>query len=47
MRQCLEELGHHQPGTPLKTDNSTGQGIINNTIKQKHSKAMDMRYYWL
>ena len=42
MRQCLEELGHKQPATPLKTDNSTAQGIINNTMKQKRSKAMDM-----
>ena len=47
MRQCLEELGHPQPATPLKTDNSTAQGIINNTIKQKRSKAMDMKFYWL
>ena len=42
MRQCLEELGHPQPATPLKTDNSTAKGIINNTIKQKRSKAIDM-----
>ena len=35
MRQCLEELGHTQPATPLKTDNSTTTGIINNTIKQR------------
>ena len=47
MRQCLKELGHPQPATPIKTDNSTAQGIINNTIKQKRSKAMDMRFYWL
>ena len=47
MRQCLEELGHKQPPTPLKTDNSTAQGIVHNTIKQKRSKAMDMRFYWL
>ena len=47
MRQCLEELGHKQPATPIKTDNSTAQGIANNTIKQKRSEAMDMRFYWL
>ena len=47
MRQCLIELGHPQPATPIKTDNSTATGIINNTIKQKRSKAMDMRFYWL
>ena len=47
MRQCLEELGHKQLATPLKTNNSTAKGIINNTIKQKSSKAMEMRFYWL
>jgi hypothetical protein len=28
-------------------DNSTAFGIMNETIKQKRSKAMDMRYHWL
>jgi hypothetical protein len=43
----LTELGHTQPPTPLRTDNSTEFGIVNETIKQKRSKAMDMRYHWL
>ena len=43
----LEELGHKQDPVPLKTDNSTAEGIMNKTIKQKRSKAMDMRFYWL
>jgi hypothetical protein len=47
MRMTLEELGHPQPATPLKTDNSTACGIMNGTVKQKRTKAMDMRYYWL
>jgi hypothetical protein len=47
MRQGLIELGHQQPGTPMKTDNRTATGIINNTIKQKRSKAINMRLYWL
>jgi hypothetical protein len=47
MRQCLKDLGHPQPATPIKTDNSTATGIINNTIKQKRSKSIDMRFYWL
>jgi hypothetical protein len=33
-------MGHKQDATELKTDN-----IINNTVKQKRSKAMDMRFY--
>ena len=47
IRNCLIEMGHPQPATPLKTDNMTAKGIIAGTIKQKRSKAMDMRFYWL
>jgi hypothetical protein len=43
----LVELGHQQPATPLITDNSTAFAILNETIKQNRSKAMDMRYHWL
>jgi hypothetical protein len=45
LRVTLTELGHTQPPTPLRTDNSTAFGILNETIKQKRSKAMDMRYH--
>ena len=32
----LEELGHPQPATPIRTDNSTADGIMNiKTVKQK------------
>ena len=47
MRTTLEAMGWPQPATPLKTDNSTANGIINNTMKQRRSKALDMRFYWL
>jgi 3-phenylpropionate/cinnamic acid dioxygenase small subunit len=47
LRVTLTKLGHTQPPTPLRTDNYTAYGIINETIKQKRSKAMDMRYNWL
>jgi hypothetical protein len=47
LRVTLTELGHTQPPTPLQTDTSTAYGIVNETIKQKRSKAMDMRYHWL
>jgi hypothetical protein len=46
-RNCLLEMGHPQPPTPIKTDNTTARGIITGTIKQKRSKAIDMRFYWL
>ena len=47
LRTCLEELGHPQPPTPITTDNSTATGIANDIIKQKRSKAIDMRFYWI
>ena len=47
MSTTLEELGHPQPPTPIKTDNTTANGIINGTVKQQRSKAIDMRFYWL
>ncbi len=46
-QNCLEKLGHPQPQTPLKTDNTNAVGIANDTVKQKHSKAIDMQFYWI
>ena len=47
LRITCEELGHIQPATPMRTDNNTAEGIMNGTIKQNRSKAIDMRFYWL
>jgi hypothetical protein len=47
LRTTLEELGHPQPLTPIETYNTTATGYSNGTIKQKRTKAMDMRFYWL
>jgi hypothetical protein len=47
LRTTLEELGHHHPPTPLETDNTTATGNSIGTIKQKRTKAMDMRVYWI
>ena len=44
---ALVELGHPQPPTPLQLDNTTAVGFANEGIKQKRSKAMDMRWYWI
>jgi hypothetical protein len=30
----------------MQTNNSTAAGFANDTIKQKCSKAIDMRFYW-
>jgi hypothetical protein len=46
-RVTLIELGHKQAATPLRNENSTAYRILNETIKQKRSKSMDMKYYWL
>ena len=43
----LAELGHPQPPTPIQTDNACAAGILNDTVKQHHSKAIDMRFYWI
>jgi hypothetical protein len=47
IRTTLLELGHPQPPTPIQVDNTTSDGFANGTMKQKRSKAMDMRWYWL
>jgi hypothetical protein len=41
------EFGPKQLATPLQTENSTAFGILNETIKQKRSRSMEMKYYWL
>ena len=40
-------LGHPQPATPIQVDKSTADGFAKDTIKQKRSKAIDMRFYWI
>lgn len=45
--RALEELGHKQPPTPIQTDNSTAYGIVTSSIRQRRSKSMDMRFYWI
>lgn len=47
LRTTLIEMGHPQPPTPIQTDNSTAAGIANDTVKQRRSKAIDMRFYWV
>jgi hypothetical protein len=47
LRVTLTELGHTQPPTHLRTNNTIAFGILNETIKQKRSKAMDMPYHKL
>jgi hypothetical protein len=46
-RTILSEMGHNQDATDLITENTTADGIINNIVQQKRSKAMDMQLYWV
>ena len=47
IRIILSELGHKQPATPIQTDNSMADGVVNGKIQPKRTKAMDMRFHWL
>eukprot|EP00978_Attheya_sp_CCMP212_P001037 scaffold2120_cov31-Attheya_sp.AAC.4 len=47
IRIILIKMGHPQPTTPIQVDNSYAAGIANDTVKQRRSKAIDMRFSWL
>ena len=47
LRTSLDEMGHKQGPTPIQFDNLCATGILNGTVTQRRSKAMDMRFYWL
>eukprot|EP00804_Cyclotella_cryptica_P025774 CCRYP_002954-RA/>CCRYP_002954-RA protein AED:0.38 eAED:0.38 QI:0/0/0/1/0/0/2/0/394 len=47
IRHILDKMGHKKPLTPVQTDNSMADGIINSQVQPKHTKAMDMCFHWL
>jgi hypothetical protein len=47
MQLILTELGHPQPPTPIHINNTATVGIVNTTVEQQQSRAMEMRYFWL
>jgi hypothetical protein len=47
LRTTLEDLGHKHPPIRIQTDNECAEAILNDTVKQKRSRAIDMRFYWL
>ena len=47
IRQMLRDKGHLQPATPMQVDNTTAVGFANRTLKQKRSKSINMKYYWI
>jgi hypothetical protein len=46
-RHTLADLGHPQEATEIVTDNQVAKGLADNTVKQKRSKAIDMRFHWI
>ncbi len=40
-------MGHPQPKTPIQTDNTMAELVINNRVQPKRLKAMDMWFNWL
>ena len=47
LRVALEEMGHPHPPTLMQADYSTSIIFVNNTIKRKQSKAIDMQFHWV
>jgi hypothetical protein len=47
LEQILREMGHPQPPTSIQTNNTMAEGIVNNIVQPKRTKAMDMRFHWL
>jgi len=47
IRRALEALGHPQPPTLIKTDDTTAHSSVHAHIRKKRSKIWNMRYNWL
>ena len=48
IRNILEDMGYPQvQPTPIQTDNTTAEGIANDSVKTKRTKAMDICSYWI
>ena len=39
IRHCLQLIGHPQPPTPVKTDNTTAKGFTSNNITIRKAKS--------
>jgi hypothetical protein len=47
LQRILAKMGHPQLKTPIQTNNSTAEGVINSKIQPKCTKLMDMCFEWL
>ena len=46
-RNTLGEMGHPQPPTPIQTDSSAANEVVNTKVQPKKTKPMDTRFHWL
>ena len=47
IRTTLSEMGWKQVPTSTQVDNSTAVGMVAKELRQKKSKATEMRFYWI
>ena len=47
IRYTLEDLGYPQGATTIQCDNKCAVGLANKTVKERMSKAVDMRFHWI
>jgi hypothetical protein len=47
LRHALIEMGWPQGRSAIQTDNTTADGVVNNTIVPRKLKSMDLRLHWL
>ena len=46
-RMALIDMGHAQPPNPEVMDSTTGDGFFNDNIRQRRSRAIYIRFYWV
>ena len=47
LQQTLIEMGWPQKSSPVQTDNTTSEGLVNGTIVANKLKSMDIQLHWL
>ena len=47
LRNILSDMGYPQPPTTIFCDNKCAVGLANDSVKEKRSKAIDMRWHWI
>ena len=47
LQHALKFMGYPQPATPIQVDNGCFLGILTDSVKQRQSKATNMRFNWV